>query len=135
MTLNEHIANGPVWVFAWVMWMGIINIAAILFLITRKDGKFRFGHFEALAIIATMVVMALFMAWLFDQVGYVRLLGLPHVLFWTPLAIYLWTRLSHHPRNSVFGVYLRVLLATIGISLVIDYIDVVRYLTGDGALS
>ncbi len=135
MTLEEHIANGPTWVYIWVMWMGIINVAAVLFLIRRTDGKFRIGHIEAVAILATMGVMATFMGWLFDQVGYVRLLGLPHMLFWTPLAIYLWKRLNHHSQTSVFGIYLRVLLATITISLVIDYIDVGRYLAGDGALT
>lgn len=135
MTLNEHIANGPAWVYAWVIWMGIINMAAVLFLIRLKDKKLRFGHVEAVAILGVLIPMAAFMDWLFAQVGYVRLLGLPHILFWTPLAVYLWTRLNRHPRNSIFGIYLRVIFATIGISLVIDYIDVARYLIGDGALS
>jgi hypothetical protein len=27
--------------------------------------------------------------WLYDRMGYVKLLGLPHIVVWTPLAIYL----------------------------------------------
>jgi hypothetical protein len=117
------------------MWMGIINMAAILFLVRWKDKKIRFGYIEAVAILGVLIPMAAFMDWLFGQVGYVRLLGLPHVLFWTPLAIFLWTRIKRHPQKSVFGIYLRVILATLVISLFIDYTDVVRHLMGDGALS
>lgn len=135
MTLNEHIANGPAWVHAWVIWMGVINIAAVLFLVRWKGKKLRFGYLEAAAILAVLVPMAVFMDWLFGQVGYVRLLGLPHVLFWTPLAVFLWTRLKRHPQKSVFGIYLRIILATIIISLLFDYTDVVRHLMGDGALN
>jgi len=100
-----------------------------------KDKRLRFGYIEAVAILAVLIPMAAFMDWLFAQVGFVRLLGLPHILFWSPLAVYLWTRLKHHPHNSMFGIYLRAILATIIISLVIDYTDVARHLMGDGVLN
>jgi hypothetical protein len=135
VTLEEHIAAGPQWVRYWVMWMGIINMAAVLFLLRWKDGGIRWGYLEAVIVLAVLVPMAFFMDWLFGQVGYVRLLGLPHIVLWTPLAIYLWFRLAKHPSNSVFGIYLRVLLATIVVSLAFDYTDVVRYLLGDGTLT
>lgn len=135
MTLDEHIAAGPQWVHYWVTWMGIINLTAVLFLLRWKDGGIRRGYLEAVVVLAVLVPMAFFMGWLFDQVGYVRLLGLPHIIFWTPLALFLWFRLARHPRNSVFGVYLRVLLATIVVSLAFDFTDVARYLVGDGALT
>jgi hypothetical protein len=131
MTLQDHIAAGSQWVQIWVLWMTVINFAAVLFLLRWKDGRIRWGYLEAAVVLAVLVPMAFFMDWLFGQVGYVRLLGLPHILFWTPLAVWLWTQLSRHPLKSVFGVYLRVLLITIAVSLAFDYVDVARHLMGD----
>ncbi|MGD9868695.1 MAG: hypothetical protein AB7U38_11910 [Hyphomicrobiales bacterium] len=131
MTLEDHIAAGPQWVQNWITWMTVVNMAAGLFLVRWKDGGIRWGYLEALVILLTLVPIVIVMTWLFNSYGYVRLLGLAHVLFWTPLAVWLWTRLGRHPLKSVFGVYLRVLLATIVISLAFDYADVARYLMGD----
>ncbi|MEC9368197.1 MAG: hypothetical protein VX871_05830 [Pseudomonadota bacterium] len=131
MTMEEHIAAGPQWVQHWIQWMTVVNMAAVLFLLRWKDGRIRWGYVEALVSLLTLVPIVVVMTWLFNSYGYVRLLGLAHVLFWTPLAIWLWTRLSRHPLKSVFGVYLRVLLATIVISLAFDYADVARHLMGD----
>lgn len=135
MTLNDHIMAQPLWLQSWVIWMAVINVIAVLFLVGWKDGRPKFGHIEAVIIIACLLVMAPSMDWLFGQVGYVRLLGLVHVVFWTPLVVYLWKRHPLHPHDSVFGIYLRVLMATIVASLIIDYIDVARHLLGDGALT
>jgi len=131
MSFQEHIAHAPLWLQAWLTWLVVVNLAAVLFLIRWHDGKLRLGHIEAFAIAASMIAIAFLMPWLFHQVGYVRLLGLGHIPIWTPLAIYLWTRLSHHRANSLFGMYLRLLLVTILISLAFDYTDVARYFMGE----
>lgn len=135
MTLNDHIMAGPLWLQSWVMWMVVINIAAILFLVRFKDKKPTFGPMEAFVIIGCMLVMAPSMEWLFGQVGYGRLLGSVHLVFWTPLLIFLWKRLHFHPLTTIFGKYLRILMATIGASLIVDAIDTIRHLLGDGALT
>jgi len=74
------------------------------------------------------------MNWLFDRVGYVRLLGLGHLLAWTP--VYLWILLQHRrfDTREAYGKYIRVYLVIAGISLVVDAADVLRYLAGDGEL-
>ena len=131
MSLEEHIATAPQWLHVWLNWMMVANLASLLFLVRWQGGKLRLGHIEAYAIVAAMIGATILMTWLFDRFGYVRLLGLGHIPFWTPLAIYLWTRLPHHPVNSPFGIYLRIFLATIAISLAFDYVDVARYLAGD----
>ena len=124
MTFEEHIAQTGGWVGIWMNWMLIVNAAALLFVIWKVEVRW--------AIIA-MIGNVVLMGWLFDQVGYTRLLGLAHIVFWTPLAIYLWRRLPHVPMNTRFGygIYLRVLLATVFVSLCFDYVDVARYLLGD----
>jgi len=133
VTFEQHIADGPQWIQWWLTWLMIINLAALLFLMRWQDGRIRLGHIEAFAIIAAIFSAFLLMMWLFENYGYVRLLGLGHIPFWTPLAIYLWIRLPHHPASSIFGVYLRLFLVTILISLAFDYTDVARYLAGDTA--
>lgn len=135
MTLEEHVATAPMWVQWWITWMAIVNLAAILFLAQWRDGGLRLGFIEAFVILAVLPPIVIFMEWLFAQTGYTRLLGLAHIVFWGPLAIWLWTRLDRHPWETIFGKYLRVFLATIGISLAFDVTDVVRYLLGDGALT
>lgn len=68
---------------------------------------------------------------LFELNGFNRLLGLSHVIWWTPLVLYLLRRLSGTEFSSPFGRWVRVLIATNGLSLVVDYIDVMRYILGD----
>jgi len=60
-----------------------------------------------------------------------RLLGLSHVIFWTPLVVYLLGRLRDLEPHGWFALWVRALLVTNALSLVIDYVDVVRYVVGD----
>ena len=71
---------------------------------------------------------------MYDSLGMLRLLGLPHVILWSPLAIYLFklSRKAEMPQIPVW--VLRIVYATIVISLIFDYRDVIRYILGDRAL-
>ncbi len=64
--------------------------------------------------------------------GFTRLLGMSHI-FWIPMIIWFWTRLDQIPSDDAFGVWIRVLIAVNMISLLIDAVDVLRYLAGDRA--
>jgi len=127
MTLSEHIAQTGGWVGIWVNWLVLINMIGLVYVIWRVEARW--------AVIA-MVANGFFINWLYGEVGYVRLLGLSHVIFWTPLVFYIWHRLAFVPLRSPYGYgyYLRILLATNAISLVMDYLDVARYLLGDQAI-
>ena len=52
-------------------------------------------------------------------------------VFWIPMIIWLWPRLDQIPSDDAFGVWIRVMIAVNTLSLVIDAVDVVRYLAGD----
>jgi len=126
MTFQEAIATEPALLRLWIIWMMIALIATPLILLV-----FRQSRRDGLIVLGVSLGTMVFMQWLFNKVGYVRLLGLPHVLLWTPLAVYLWLRLgglSGIPRVTVL-----VFLVTISISLVFDYIDVARWLLGERA--
>jgi hypothetical protein len=125
MTFEEAMALQPIWVQVWVWWMVLVTVVAIVALLfsrpTRRD---------AAILLVVTVANTLFMQWLFAELGFVRLLGLSHVIFWTPLAVYLWLRLNNEAIKTPFRQVIWVLLATISASLVFDYVDVARYLLG-----
>jgi len=121
MGLIGEILQEPLWLVIWVGWLGLVNMASVAF----------WREIEARWVFAAFVAAFVLMAVLFESKGYSRLLGLPHVIVWTPLLIYLYRRLSKVIGPRLFETWLRVLLATNGVSLVIDYVDVLRYLLGD----
>lgn len=119
----RDIAAGPAWVAAWVAFMGAVFMLAIPFAFSRVEARW------------TLVAMAFTfpsMIALYSIVGYVRLLGLIHVIFWTPLAIYLWRRRGEWgSREHLADKWILLLFATILLSLAFDYSDLIRYLLGD----
>lgn len=116
-----EILRGPGGLVAWIAWLGVVNVLALAFL----------SEVEARWTLAAFVGSFLFMSILHATSGYNRLLGLAHIVFWTPLLIYLYRRLTRLVGPRLFEAWIRLLLATIGLSLVIDYVDVLRYLMGD----
>jgi hypothetical protein len=83
-TLNEAIATEPLWLQGRVFLMVAVNRAALLFVMGREGGRWRV-RLEPIAILASFLASGAFMGWLNEQVGYVRLLGLAHLLFWGPV--------------------------------------------------
>ncbi len=125
MSFEEHIAAGPLWVQIWVGIMTVVNLSAIVFV--WKDVRPRW-------VLAALLPNAIFMQYLFSVFGYTRILGLSHVIFWTPLLIYLYRSRRPDDRQSWTGRYLYTVMIVNGISLLFDYSDVIRHLLGDGAL-
>jgi hypothetical protein len=80
------------------------------------------------------VAAAILMQQLYQSIGYVRLLGLAHLVCWGRVWFWILSRRREYEWRSLFGGYLHVYLLIAGISLLIDVIDVVRYVLGDGEL-
>lgn len=127
MTMNEAMAvHGPGWLQIWLpILMAGGFIAPLVLLIwpqSRKAG--------AIAFVAS-VIAAIMIGVMYEYMGYVKLLGLPHVIFWVPLVIYLLgqTRKPDLPawprRIMLFAI------AVIVVSLAFDITDVIRYLLGE----
>lgn len=124
MTMMEHMMQeGPV-LKAWLFWMMFINTASILFVIQRVEARW---------VLAAWIANLIIMPQLFELYGYTRILGLSHILVWTPLLVYLWMRRDRIDRSTWSGRYLVVLFVTILVSLAFDYVDLVRYFAGDTA--
>ncbi len=128
--LGAAIASSAAWVQIWVQVLVAVNIAAILFVIARKDGKFSV-RIEAVAIVASFILAGVMMTWMYTQVGFVRLLGLPHLIFWMPVYVWLLVKFRRGDFSSPFKYYLLLYFLVAGISLVIDISDVARYLIGE----
>ena len=132
-TLNEAIFSEPLWLQAWVMLLVIAHLAAIPFALTKEKGAWKLRS-ECVAIIVSFVVAAILMDWMYNTFGYVRLLGMAHLVAWTPAFVYVLMRRKQLGMGPAFGKYARFYLVVAGLSLVIDMLDVVRYLLGDGEL-
>lgn len=118
--MEQDILQQPIWLQAWIFWLVVVNTAAILF-IRRVPARW---------VIAAWLVNIPLMSWLYAEFGYQRILGLSHVLVWTPLLAYLYHIRDQWDMSTLTGKWLAVLFATNLISLAIDYVDVARYLLG-----
>jgi len=108
------------WV-AWVMLLMTVNTVVPILFIERL---------EAQVVLATMMASAALMMFLFAQKGFVRLLGLGHVL-WIPLILWLSARVDFASASTGFEQWLLAVIALNGLSLIIDVADVIRYAKGE----
>jgi len=126
MTFSEAVAQMPAWVRLWVLWLTVVMIATPLLLAlwraTRRD---------ALIVAAATVAVIAGMQALHAAVGFVRLLGLPHIVVWTPLAAYLVWRLRQGTLPAGPRAVTVVFTVSICISLAFDYVDVARWVAGE----
>jgi hypothetical protein len=110
----------PWW--AWLFLLMLVNLLIpLVFLGTPEAHWTLIAFFVAFGIQAT----------LFRFKGFVRLLGVGHIIPWVPLVLWLWTRLGAIDPSTPFGQWILAVIFLNGISLVIDLVDVFRYLAGD----
>lgn len=116
----SHLLREPAWLQIWVAWLILINSASLLF----------WRRIEARWVLAAWLGNIVFMSALFEISGYNRLLGLSHVIFWTPLLVYLLVRREALRRSRPLYLWATVLAASNAVSLAIDYVDVFRHVIG-----
>ena len=126
MTFNEAMALQPMWVQLWlnILFFGafVLPLALLIWRETRLAG---------VVTVLASVAAAVSINWMYVQMGYVKLLGLPHLIFWGPVVVYLW-RLQGRghvrlwPRRIIW-----VVVAIICVSLAFDAVDVIRWLLGE----
>ncbi len=91
---------------------------------------FFFGRAEARVVFATWLMSAALMVAMTHVMGFTRLLGLAH-LPWLLLLVYLWARMGGHPAAQAYGAWIRTVMVLNLASLIMDAVDVVRYVKGD----
>jgi len=108
----------------WQSWLGLLLVVnmviPILFINTL----------EAQVVLTAMIAGALTQATIFRAKGFVRLLGIGHI-FWIPMIVWLWFRLDQIASNGPFGYWVLAVIILNGLSLLIDTVDVTRYIRGE----
>ena len=112
------IEKQPQWVQIWVNILGPVNFAAVFFIFKSRLAWIVLGAF-ALSFVSIV--------YLHSEFGYVRLLGLPHIILWTPMLWYFW-KVVPGLEPSLLKKYLYLVMGFNFISLLFDYVDVARYL-------
>lgn len=122
-TLMQNIFAQPTWLVAWVGWLMLVNTASVIFV----------RQVPARWVLAAWIGNALTMTALHVEFGFTRILGLSHVIWWTPLLIYLWRAQALRTLTGPARHWLLALVLSNGVSLVVDYVDVARYALGERA--
>ena len=109
----------------WNLWVGLlamVNMVGGLVYIRTMEGQLA---------LACLMLAFLIMWGIYAKKGFVRLLGLGHLIAWPPLMIWYAKVLAQGNVEGAFKYWLMAVLVVNGISLVIDLVDVVRYSLGD----
>lgn len=116
----SKIMKFPLPVRVWVILLIAINMSSLFFL----------EYLEARVVLGVFLAGGTFMSLMDYKMGFVRLLGLGHSL-WLGMLPWLFFRLEHLTEDTVVWNWILVLIIINTVSLVIDVVDVVRYVRGD----
>ncbi len=122
-SFQTDMAASAVWVPIWVNTMGAVLLLAVPFSFVRTEARW---------VLLAMFGAAVTIIALYSQIGYQRILGVGHILFWTPVWLYLLARRKQwRVRETLSGKWIVLVVLIMTISLAIDYADTVRWLAGD----
>jgi len=112
--------------FPWNLWVIILSminfIGGVMFISTFE------GKFSLFSMMGAMIVMTI----IYARYGFVRLLGLGHILFWLPFVAFCIRQLTNGTTLSAsFRVWLLTVTIINSASLVLDIIDLFRFLKGE----
>ena len=99
----------------WVYWLGFVNLASIFFL----------PALEAFVVLSLFLLSGVFMIILAGRFGFRKILGLPHLLFFVPMLLFLG--LSWPAEGPMYW-WIIAVIASNSISLVFDIRDVSQFM-------
>ena len=108
----------------WQIWLGLLvttNIVVPLFYIHMLEAQV-----VLIMGIGGLVIMSV----IFSKKGFVRLMGIGHI-GWLPLVFWLGMNLDQASAGSAFKYWIIAVIVLDSLSLIIDTIDVVRYVKGE----
>ena len=108
----------------WMNWILIIFALSLVFVWKNPPARWVLAAFVGSTIGAIVT---------FEMTQNVWLLGISHLIFWTPLAAYLWENVvkrTNFSAKSAYGIWIILILITIIISLLFDVRDVALALIG-----
>jgi len=108
----------------WRIWV------ALLVLFNAVIPMLFIDSLEAQIVLTTFAMSASIQMYIFHHKGFVRLLGLGHIL-WLPMITWLLIHNSDMIFTSLFGIWMIILMIINSLSLCIDAFDVWRYWHGE----
>jgi len=118
----DMILRSPEWVLIWVQVMVGVLAVGLLFTLFRH---------EARAILLGVVLGMAMTVVIYGQFGFTRILGVGHILFWTPTLFYMFSlQGTASVIKTWFGRWMWLAIAVMVISLAFDYADLLRYMFG-----
>ncbi len=121
LKFNKGMLKMPIQWQIWLMLLVAANMIAPLFFLHRLEAQVVLGTFLASVTLTTFLT---------GKFGFTRILGLGHIL-WVPMLVFLFARLGNIPASDAYGIWIRALIVLNSMSLVIDAVDVIRYIAGD----
>jgi hypothetical protein len=118
---NRGILRLPNPIRLWLLLLMAANLVVPVIYLQRS---------EAQIVLLTFFASFLLMVVITGASGFTRLLGLGHVL-WIPLVLFLISRLDLVPAGGPYRVWIFSVIALNSISLVLDFVDVVRFARGE----
>ncbi len=118
---NKGFLHLPLRVQLYMVALVGLNMIAPLFFIQMLEAQIVLGAF--MASFALMIILT-------GMVGFTRLLGLAHI-FWIPMLFFVWPSLEVYPAQEAVGIWLRLLIILNVIALVLDAVDISRYIRGN----
>lgn len=109
----------------WWLWIGLLGVVNML------GPLFFIGSLEGRVVLTAILVGAVIQLLIISRLGFVRLLGIGHIVAWVPMLLWLVPRLANLGPATPFGRWLFAVVALDLASLAIDFVDVGRYLAGD----
>ncbi len=106
----------------WVFHLSVVNLGGAFWYVDRPAGG---------AAIMAMALAFGVMAAIHARRGFVRLLGLGHIVAWTPLSLYFVFLLATGEGETPYRWWLGLVVLSNTLSLVLDIMDVARYARGE----
>ncbi|GAB4024289.1 MAG: hypothetical protein Fur0010_27590 [Bdellovibrio sp.] len=107
----------------WVIILSMINFIGGVMFISTFEGKFSLFSMMGAVIVMTII---------YARYGFVRLLGLGHILFWLPFVAFCIRQLTNGTTlSATFRVWLLTVIIINSASLIIDFIDLFKFLKGE----
>ena len=104
----------------WCVWLVAVNAACLVFI----------SHTEAQVVLGVTLLSVIAQAFIYQRTGFTRILGIVHIA-WIPMFIWMMSRSETIADQPSLAAWLGLLFITNLVSLLIDAIDVARYLSGE----
>ncbi len=106
----------------WCVWLVGVNAACLLFI----------DHPEAQVVLGVTLLAVVLQSVIYQRTGFTRLLGIVHIT-WIPMFGWMVSRMEVISETPDLLSWISVLFVTNLVSLLIDSVDVARYVNGERA--